>query len=457
MTVTRSRSMREYHDYLSAHPEEVGELVKAFLINVTQFCLVLRGPTLLLEAFNPRYGRLLEGRAVQGRPLEEVFNHFWEGGHDVVRLAHEAFLHDEVRTTPPLRTTLPGPQDAPVEGYLVYTIIPSHDINGRVSGVIIYAADETAQIARGAAEQLQRLKLVFDNASSAALALYDAQTSALLMSSPRYLDIVAQAHSLPPASLTGRTFQEVALIAPPEEGRRLWNVALESRSPVHLAEMRVKASERGEESIWNWMLTPLIGTEQPGTIHFMLVSATEITEQVQARKEAERPNQIQDDFLSLASHELRIPLTAMQGQAERLLCRLEQSQLPMQSSTTESRSKAPFTVEEQVKALQSIIQQIRCMNRLIDEMRDLTRIRGELLQLNNQENVNVVELVRRVIEQQEAVSGRRIKLESDEKRITGTWDEARVEQVIQNLLSRSTHSHSIPAPRMSPFEPIDTC
>src|SRR5579883_826037 len=37
MTVTRSRSMREYHDYLYAHPEEVGELVKAFLINVTQF------------------------------------------------------------------------------------------------------------------------------------------------------------------------------------------------------------------------------------------------------------------------------------------------------------------------------------------------------------------------------------------------------------------------------------
>jgi two-component system CheB/CheR fusion protein len=37
MTVTRRRTMRDYVDYLETHPEEVGELVKAFLINVTQF------------------------------------------------------------------------------------------------------------------------------------------------------------------------------------------------------------------------------------------------------------------------------------------------------------------------------------------------------------------------------------------------------------------------------------
>jgi len=37
MAVTHNRSMREYLDYLKDHPDEVGELVKAFLINVTQF------------------------------------------------------------------------------------------------------------------------------------------------------------------------------------------------------------------------------------------------------------------------------------------------------------------------------------------------------------------------------------------------------------------------------------
>ncbi len=399
------------------------------------YILVLRGPALLVEAFNPRYGRLLEGRAVQGRPLDEVFDHFWEGGHEVVRLAHEAFLHDEVRTTPPLRTTLAGPRGVAVEGYLVYTIVPSHDINGRVSGMIIYAADETAQIARGAAEQLQRLKLVFDNASSGALALYDAQTSELLMGSPRYLDIVAQVHSLSPASLTGRTFQEVALIAPPEEASRLWNAALESHVAVHLSEVRVQVPpENGEESIWNWTLTPIMDTEGSDAVRFMLVSAVEITEEVQARREVERLNQIKDDFLSLASHELRTPLTAILGQAERLLRKLE----PTRNSTAQGESqKTPLSIEQQIQTLERIIQQIRRMNRLIDEMRDLTRIRGELLQLNNQENVDIVALVRRVIEQQEAASERRVRLESGEERIIGTWDEARIEQVLNNLISNA--------------------
>ncbi len=37
MMVTHNRTMREYVEYLRMNPEEVGDLVKAFLINVTQF------------------------------------------------------------------------------------------------------------------------------------------------------------------------------------------------------------------------------------------------------------------------------------------------------------------------------------------------------------------------------------------------------------------------------------
>ena len=37
MAITHNRTMRDYADYVREHPEEAGELVKAFLINVTQF------------------------------------------------------------------------------------------------------------------------------------------------------------------------------------------------------------------------------------------------------------------------------------------------------------------------------------------------------------------------------------------------------------------------------------
>src|SRR2546422_6912405 len=45
-------------------------------------------------------------------------------------------------------------------------------------------------------EQLKRLKLIFDNVSTAALALYDARTAELIIGSPRYLDIVSRLHKL---------------------------------------------------------------------------------------------------------------------------------------------------------------------------------------------------------------------------------------------------------------------
>src|SRR5713226_4301959 len=37
MTVTRNRTMQDYTEFLKLHPDEIGELVKSFLINVTQF------------------------------------------------------------------------------------------------------------------------------------------------------------------------------------------------------------------------------------------------------------------------------------------------------------------------------------------------------------------------------------------------------------------------------------
>ena len=137
------------------------------------YILVLRGPSLLVEAYNPRYARLLEGRALQGRPLEEVFDFFWEPGTDIVRLAREVYRQDAVRVTPRTLTYFPKGQgaDAPQASYFVFTLVPSHAGNGHVDGVIIYAADETEQRAREAEQEREQLQLVLDHTPVALLAL----------------------------------------------------------------------------------------------------------------------------------------------------------------------------------------------------------------------------------------------------------------------------------------------
>jgi two-component system CheB/CheR fusion protein len=58
MAVTHNPNIREYGDYLRAHPDEVKELVRAFLINVTGFFRSRQGKRSYSAAL---VGRLRDG------------------------------------------------------------------------------------------------------------------------------------------------------------------------------------------------------------------------------------------------------------------------------------------------------------------------------------------------------------------------------------------------------------
>ncbi len=72
MTVTLSRTMSDYRLYLETHPDEIGELVQAFLINVTQF---FRDP----EAFVYLKNEVLPVLIQQARERDRVLR-FWSAG-----------------------------------------------------------------------------------------------------------------------------------------------------------------------------------------------------------------------------------------------------------------------------------------------------------------------------------------------------------------------------------------
>ena len=72
MAVTHNTTIREYADYLRAHPDEVKELVKAFLINVTGF---FRDP----EAFNFIKKALIPELIEQGRKNDKSLR-IWSAG-----------------------------------------------------------------------------------------------------------------------------------------------------------------------------------------------------------------------------------------------------------------------------------------------------------------------------------------------------------------------------------------
>ena len=401
------------------------------------YIMVLRGPGLIVEAFNPRYTKLLGGHVVQGRPLDEVFELFWDAGIAIVRLAREAYIQDSIRTTARTLIHLPKVNGKAIDSYFVYTIVPSHDAFGKVTGVVIYAVDETEERAREVEEESERLKLIFDNTSIAALALYDAQTSKLIMASPRYVDLAASIHGFKRDDLVGRKWRDLVFVASGEQADTIWNTAVESKAPLRLPEVQLKLPRAKQETVWDWSFTPILDVEKQGPARFVLVSAIEITEQTQARQEMERLNQLKDEFLLLASHELRTPLTSISGNVELLHRKLQRQKEAASSEAVQNSPEANTEREQEMQILDGIIYQVQQLASLIDEMLDLTRIRGEVLELKIQENVNIVEVARRLVEQYTGTMKHEFILKTSEETILGTWDEARLDQVLNNLLSNT--------------------
>ncbi|MFL5692371.1 MAG: CheR family methyltransferase [Ktedonobacteraceae bacterium] len=427
----RTNELQELTNMLESERRRLFEMVELAPFSI----LVLHGPRLLVEAYNPRYMLLVEAKVVQHQPLDEVFEHFWPDGMALVRLAQEVYQQNVIRTTSSIPTRVLH-EGENVERYLIYTLVPSHDAAGLVSGVIIYAVDETERLIKEAKEERERLRLIFENTNTAALALYDAQTAALIMGSPRYLEMVAQVHGRERSQLVGGLWYELTPFASAEEATELWKAVVGNRVPLHRSEIHVRLAADEPETVWDWTLTPIMQKEKPGTVQYVIVSAIEITEQTRARQEVEQLNHLKDDFLSVASHELRTPLTSIQGNAQLLHRKLQR-----RAATSYAEAQHPVEGQENpiqdVQILERMIQQVNRLKRLIDEMTDITRLQGEVLELKNRENVDIVEVVRRVVESSAATTDHVIRMQTNTEALLGNWDEARLEQVVNNLLSNA--------------------
>jgi signal transduction histidine kinase len=347
-------------------------------------------------------------------------------------LAHEVYKQDVVRVTPRTLTYFPKGQGAgePQASYLVFTLVPSHDGNGHVDGVIIYAADETEQRAREAEHEREQLQLVLDHTPVALLALYEAQTAQAIMMSPKGFHVMQRAHGLHPHEVLARTWFDVALALSCQEAEQLWQTVLENRTSIRTPQVHYTFPD-GEQTIWDRTLTPILDKEQPERVLFVLVSAIEITEQVQARQEVEKLDQLKEDFVSFATHELRTPLSAILGNAQ-LLEKLMRRQIGRLSPEDVER----LSLEQELALLERMTQQVSKMNKLIEELLDATRMRGNVFELEYTERVDFVALTRHVVEQFSHVD-HQVILTTPEERLVGTADEGRIEQVLKNLISNA--------------------
>ncbi|MEW6372525.1 MAG: MHYT domain-containing protein [Pseudomonadota bacterium] len=143
--------------------------------------------------------------------------------------------------------------------------------------------------------------------------------------------------------------------------------------------------------------------------------------EVEARVEAERLNQMKDEFLSTVSHELRTPLNAILGWSQLLA------------------QKGPVSEEMLSKGLQTIERNARAQVQLIDDLLDMSRILSGKVRLDLQP-VRPGEFVGTVVESLRPTAlAKRIRLDADLDPEAGPVlaDTGRMQQVMWNLVSNA--------------------
>jgi signal transduction histidine kinase len=168
----------------------------------------------------------------------------------------------------------------------------------------------------------------------------------------------------------------------------------------------------------------------------LLYEINRLYQQVQeSLKNQQELNRIKDQFVSIASHELRTPLTTVQGYTQ-LLQRNLTKLLTNEPDLTDSVKQA---LTKNAKTSEQILHQSARMNDLISRLLDFSRVQAGRLELNLNEHLDIVQLLKNVIEQQKVVLKNHdlaIDLPPQEVLIVG--DEARLEQVFNNLLTNAT-------------------
>lgn len=135
---------------------------------------------------------------------------------------------------------------------------------------------------------------------------------------------------------------------------------------------------------------------------------------------------IRDEFLSLASHELKTPLTTLK------------LQIQMRKRNMEKGDFTVFEPEKMKRHLDNEDAQLNRLVRLVEDMLDISRIRVGKFSLRI-EDVDMVQLVKDAIqrlEMQIKESKCEILLDAPET-LSGQWDSYRLEQVFVNLLTNA--------------------
>ena len=172
-----------------------------------------------------------------------------------------------------------------------------------------------------------------------------------------------------------------------------------------------------------FLVTRRVGTERKAAVILAEQLSVIEHERLNLIAELEAAVRARDDFLSIASHELRNPVNAVQLQLVGVLRAYQRAGDEVRADDVRDR----------------IVQangQVGRLTRHLDNLLDVSRITAGSIVLEPEE-LDLTEVVGSVIDQVRGESGDGQIQFGERKPVVGWWDRLRVEQVVSNLLSNA--------------------
>ena len=157
-----------------------------------------------------------------------------------------------------------------------------------------------------------------------------------------------------------------------------------------------------------------------------IIGFAKVTRDLTERRKTEESLKSRDEFLSIASHELKTPLTSL----------LLQLQISVKRITMQASESPIF--KELTKSLDISVRQVTSLTDLVNDLLDVSRIQTGVFELNTSE-FNLSELVDEIalrFREQLIQAKSELKLHLAPE-LNGQWDRFRLEQVIVNLISNA--------------------
>lgn len=246
-----------------------------------------------------------------------------------------------------------------------------------------------------------------------ALLLIEPRTARLLFANP-----TAMRERLGPGPMSAQVYgidesgQRLAEIQLPwqraAQGEPLDGVCLHWQTPQRTATFQVYSRQ-------------LASDEHPAPL--VLLTFVDITEQRYQEEEMRRALEARNEFLSVAAHELRDPLFALQLSIQLL------------RHTATRLGSVPAHVHHHVEVSQ---RQAERLSRLIDNLLDLARIANKRLRLDV-ESIDLCTVLREMVNRFQAqahANGTSLAAETCDP-VIGYFDRLKLEQILSNLLSNA--------------------